>query len=123
MIAYRIDADLSITRVEDADAEMNARDWDWSCLDYDDANDVWSNDWGLTESGLTLAWIGRARRVPLPAYVRGADGEDSCDPHLAIDEVRFGKEGDQSRWPLRVEPSGRVVIAHAPDDPHENGGS
>lgn len=40
MIAYRIDTDFSISRVDDADAEMKARGWDWSCLDYDYTHDI-----------------------------------------------------------------------------------
>lgn len=116
MIAYRIDTDFSISRVDDADAEMIARGWDWSCLDYDDTHDVWSDDWGLAKSDCTLAWIGRARRVTLPAYIRGADGEDSCEPTIAIEEVRFGMERDQSRFQFRTEPGGRLVIGLDPDD-------
>ena len=121
MFAYRIDTDFSISRVEDVDAEMKARGWDWSCLDYDDAHDVWSNDWGLVEVDYTLAWISRARRVTLPAYIRGADGEDSCDPTIAIGDVRFGKERDQSRFPFRIEPDGRRVLGLDPNDVIEEG--
>lgn len=121
MIAYRIDTDFSISRVDEADAEMNARGWDWSCVDYDDTHDIWSNDWGLVEPDPTLAWIGRARRVTLPAYIRGADGEDSCEPTIAIDDVRFGKERDQSRFQIRSEPGGRLVIGLDPDDRIEEG--
>ncbi|MCD2323040.1 hypothetical protein LQ953_03305 [Sphingomonas sp. IC-56] len=95
---------------------MKARGWDWSCLDYDDGHDVWCNDWGLVEPDLVLAWVGRARRVPLPAYIRGADGEDSCDPHVAMADVRSGREGDQSHWPVRADPSGRRVIGLDPAD-------
>lgn len=116
MIAYRIDTDFSIARVDDVDAEMKARGWDWSCLDYDDTHDIWSNDWGLVEPDPTLAWIGRARRVTLPAYIRGADGGDSCEPTIAIDEVRFGKERDQSRFHFRSEPDGRLVLGLDPID-------
>lgn len=121
MIAYRIDTDFRISRVADADAAMKAHGWDWSCLDYDDTHDVWSNDWGLVEPDPTLAWIGRARRVTLPAYILGADGEDSCMPTIAIDDVRFGKERDQSRFQFRTEPGGRLVIGLDPDDRIEEG--
>lgn len=116
MVAYRIDEDFSITRVEESAAEMEARPWDWDCLDYDDRNDVWCNDRGLIEAEPVLAWIGQARRVPLPAYILGADGEASCDPHIAIEEVRFGCERDPSRWPVRAGASGRLVIELDPSD-------
>ncbi len=116
MIAYRIDADFSISRVDDAEAEMKARGWDWSCLDYDDTHDVWSNDWGLVEVDYTLAWIGRARRITLPAYIRGADGEDSCEPTIAIGDVRFGKECNQSQYQFPTEPDGRQVLGLDPND-------
>ncbi|MBB3349276.1 hypothetical protein [Sphingomonas sp. BK069] len=114
MVAYRIDKDLTISRVDDHRAEMKACGWAWDCLDYDDTNDVWCNDWGLTEPDLVFAWIGRARRVPLPAYILGVDGEDSCDPHLAIEDVRFGSERYQARWPLRVSDDGNMVVGFDP---------
>lgn len=116
MYAYRIDEHFGITRADDAAAEMKARAWDWDCLDYDDRNDVWCNDWGLIEAEPVLAWIGRARRVPLPAYILGADGENSCDPHVAMADVRFGRERDQSRWPVRTDQSGRRVVGRDPAD-------
>jgi hypothetical protein len=97
MVAYRIDADFNISWVEDEIAEMDARGWDWDCLDYSDHDDVWCNDRGLFEADPVLAWIGPARRIPLPAYIRGADGEDSCDPHVAITDVRFGPERELSK--------------------------
>lgn len=116
MVAYRIDEDFKITRVEDVAAEMKARAWDWDRQGYDDRNDVWCNDWGLIEAGPVLAWIGQARRVPLPAYIRGADGENSCDPDVMMEDVRFGRERDQSRWPVRADASGRLVIGLDPTD-------
>jgi hypothetical protein len=116
MYAYRIDEDFSITRVDDAAAEMKARAWDWDRLDYDDRNDVWCNDWGLIEAEPVLAWIGQARRVPLPAYILGGDGEDSCAPYIAMDEMRFGRERDQSSWPVRTDASGQLVIGLDPSD-------
>ena len=76
MVAYRIDEDFKITRVEDVAAEMKARAWDWDRQGYDDRNDVWCNDWGLIEAGPVLAWIGQARRVPLPALIRDRNGYD-----------------------------------------------
>lgn len=116
MYAYRIDEGFGITRVDDAAAEMKARAWDWDRLDYDGCDDVWCNDWGLIEAEPVLAWIGQARRVPLPAYILGGDGEDSCDPHIAMGEVRFGRERDQSRWPVRTDGSGRRAIGMDPGD-------
>ena len=93
MIVCRIDKNFTISPVKDGAVEIKAR-LRLNCLDYDDRNDLWCNEWGSSEPDPALAWVGRARRVPLPPYFLGADGEDSCKPHVAIEDVLSGSERD-----------------------------
>ena len=47
-------------------------------------NDIWVDDEGLLAPGVSVARIGRAGRVPLPAYVVGLDGEACTDTTLSL---------------------------------------
>ena len=55
---------------------------------FDDANDIIVDDWGLFCDVLVTATIGNLRRIPLPVYIVGADGEDSVDTTLDVADVR-----------------------------------
>jgi len=89
MIAYRIDKDLTISKVEGSLREILTKDIVWACLPYDKDNDIWYDDFGLLRKGVVLARIGYHRRVPLPVYILGADGERCCDPLVSIEDVEF----------------------------------
>ncbi|WP_294235160.1 hypothetical protein [uncultured Sphingomonas sp.] len=90
MGAYRIDKDLTITRVEGAPSEIIGDYQTWDCVSYDADNDIWCNDRGLFEDDLVVAWVGEAGRVPLPAFILGRYDGAYGDPHLALEDVRFG---------------------------------
>lgn len=55
---------------------------------FDDANDIVVDDEGLFNPFLVSATIGSLRRLPLPAYVVGADGEDTVDTTLDVADVQ-----------------------------------
>lgn len=57
-------------------------------VSFDDANDIVVDDEGLFNPLLVTATIGNLRRLPLPAYVVGADGEETVDTTLEVDDVR-----------------------------------
>lgn len=71
----------------DFDAFMDDSGISWDCHSLDDDNDVWVDDEGLLASGVSVARIGRAGRVPLPAYVVGLDGEACTDTSLSLATV------------------------------------
>lgn len=98
MGAYRIDKDFTITRIEGLPAEIIGDHQKWDCVAYDAENDVWCNDGGLFEDRPAVAWIGEALRVPLPAFILGRYDGGYGDPHLAIEEVRFGEVGNSYAW-------------------------
>jgi hypothetical protein len=92
LIAYRIESDFTISLVEGSIVEILDDRWVWACCDYGGGHDIWYDDEGLFKDRPVLAWIGEARRVPLPVYITGSSGEESCDPCMTIDEVCFGPE-------------------------------
>jgi len=55
---------------------------------FDDENDIVVDDFGLFNAVLVTATIGNLRRLPLPAYVVGADGEDTVDTTLDVADVQ-----------------------------------
>lgn len=68
----------------DFDAFMDDSGISWDCRSIDADNDVWVDDEGLLAPGVSVARIGRAGRVPLPAYVVGLDGEACTDTTLSL---------------------------------------
>ncbi len=98
MGAYRIDKDFTITRVEGSPREIIDEHQEWDCVAYDAENDIWCNDWGLLDAELVVAWIGEARRVPLPAFILGRYGNGYGDPRLPLEDVRFGEVGNSGAW-------------------------
>ena len=67
------------------------KDWfggEFDMVTFDDANDIVVDDWGLFNDVLVTATIGNLRRLPLPAYVVGADGEDTVATTLDVANVQ-----------------------------------
>lgn len=102
MLAYLIGRDFSIVRVEGTLQELRHNKQDWGYVDYDDSNEIWHDDFGLFSGDVVLAWIGRARRVPLPVLIMGVDGERSVDPTIELERVRFGPDGRFTGLPTFV---------------------
>lgn len=87
MRVIKIDT-MGATEVDmDFDAFMDDSEISWDCHSLDDDNDVWVDDEGLLEPGASVARIGQAGRVPLPAYVVGVDGEACTDTTLSLATV------------------------------------
>lgn len=89
MIAYLIDKDFTISKVEGSIKEILHKEIVWACLGYNEDNDIWYDDFGLSKGNIVLAKVGRHPRVPLPVYIMGGDGELSCDPWIPMEEVEF----------------------------------
>lgn len=87
MKAFRIDTN-GVTEIEGEETDILTRDIHWDCVTLDDTHDVWVNDEGLLGYKPLLARIGTRDRLPLPAYILGADGEDCVDATLTLREVR-----------------------------------
>jgi hypothetical protein len=86
MRTIRINADRT---VEEIDAE--AFDWldqevDWDCVTISPGVDIWTRDDGL-ETADTVAVIA-GHRLPLPAFVTGADGERTVASTLSLEQVQ-----------------------------------
>lgn len=84
MRVIKIDT-MGATEIDmDFDAFMDDSGISWDCRSIDADNDIWVDDEGLLAPGVSVARIGRAGRVPLPAYVVGLDGEACTDTTLSL---------------------------------------
>jgi hypothetical protein len=84
-IKIDVDGEASIVQISPRNC------FDGSPIDmvtFDDANDIVVDDEGLFQLFLVTATIGNLRRLPLPAYIVGADGEEAVDTKLDVEDVR-----------------------------------
>lgn len=82
-----VERDLTITELETDPAEWRGDD-DWDAAKVDNAHYAWVKDDALFVPGVVVADIGEAKRMPLPAYVTGFEGERTIDARLSVDELR-----------------------------------
>jgi len=85
--AFRID----LSGVSEIDARQNeilTQDICWSCVSLDAEHDLWIDDEGMFRPGVVFGTIGQHTRIPLPAYVCGAEGERTTDAKFSLDDLR-----------------------------------
>ena len=85
MKVLRIDR-TGVTEVKGDEDDILSPNIVWRAHPLGDSHDIWYDDEGLFAPELIVADIGLLQRVPLPAYVFGADGECSTDPAMSADE-------------------------------------
>lgn len=83
--AYRIDRS-GITQLLAEPDVLLAGDTAWDCVKLDAAHDLWVDDEALLKRWPVFATIG-TKRVPLPVYLLGADGERSTSATFSPREV------------------------------------
>lgn len=94
MRTLKIDVD-GITELDLEEDEIHTPDTTWDCVELDDGHDIWVDDFGLFRSPGRVAALGD-RRIPMPGYVLGAQGENSVAATIDIERVRELVKPNQS---------------------------
>lgn len=85
MRAIKINKDRNVEEIDIPVEEWRTPDISWSAVPFDQTHDIYYNDEGGFEAGAAYADIGPIRRVILPAYILGSDGERDAPATLPID--------------------------------------
>lgn len=86
MKSYKID-DFGVREVDVDPEELLDGEVTWDCVPLDAQHDLWVDDFGLSKPSAYFADIGDRSNIPLPAYVFGAQGENTVAATLDLNAV------------------------------------
>ncbi len=86
MRVLKIEKDLTAVEIDLDEEDLMDDERIWDTTDLDSSHDIWFDDEGMSDPGVVYATIGD-KRVPLPAYIIGNEGEKSVDATIGLDEL------------------------------------
>ena len=86
MRVLRIESDRTVTEHELDIDDWMTKDISWDTVDIGGGHDAWVDDEGMFSPTTTFCTVA-GRRVTLPAYVAGADGERTVDARISVEEL------------------------------------
>jgi len=87
MRILRIDVDMTVTEIDVEKDDWMTKDIDWDVVRIDEEHDAWVDDAGLLRADGRYGIVA-GRRIPLPAYVAGVDGERTVGATIEVNALR-----------------------------------